>query len=139
MSKKIIVEINGEKASYVKSQKHILRLVHGRMYLLYKIDLGKYKGIYYYKCKKCTLIVSDISEYSLFIKKDLSKYKFILIWSKKMSGGLQTKDIISSPSGSILYFDKPINNVFKKGCIYPAFTAIRPDLYLDGLPAYNPY
>lgn len=68
--------------------------------------------------KKTAIPISDISDYSIFVKKNLSDAKGFSIKTKS-SKWYKAKEILPSPSGSVIYFDEQIGKVFKKGCIYP--------------------
>ena len=68
--------------------------------------------------KKTAIPISDISDYSIFIKKNLSDAKGFSIKTKS-SKWYKAKEILPSPSGSVLYFDEQVGEIFKKGCIYP--------------------
>lgn len=74
----------------------------------------------YWGCerKKTTVSVLDVGDYSIFIKKNLEDAKGLLIKTKS-SEWYEAKEIMSSPSGSVLYFDGQVGEIFKKGCIYP--------------------
>lgn len=67
--------------------------------------------------KKTTLIISEVSDYSLFIKKNLFDAKGVKI--KSMDKWLTAKEIIATPSGSVLYFEDKVSGIFKNKCIYP--------------------
>lgn len=69
--------------------------------------------------KKSTVPVFDVGDYSIFIKKNLEDAKGFFIKTKS-SKWYEAKEIMSSPSGSVLYFDEQVCEIFKKGCIYPA-------------------
>lgn len=68
--------------------------------------------------KRTAIPISDISDYSIFVKKNLSDAKGFSIKTKS-SKWYKAKEILPSPSGSVIYFDEQIGKVFKKGCIYP--------------------
>lgn len=68
--------------------------------------------------KKTTVPVSDIGDYSLFIKKNLGEARGFFIRTKS-SKWYEAKEIIPSPSGSVIYFNEQVGKIFKKGCIYP--------------------
>lgn len=70
--------------------------------------------------KKTTLTISEAADYSVFIKKALSDIKGVRIKTKSMDKWLTTKEIMATPSGSILYFKEKVGDIFKSGCIYPA-------------------
>ncbi len=74
----------------------------------------------YWGCmkKETTVVVSDIGDYSIFIKKYIGDAKGFFIRTKS-SKWYEAKEIIPSPSGSVLYFDEQVGEIFKKGCIYP--------------------
>lgn len=74
----------------------------------------------YWGCarKKTTIPVSDIGDYSLFIKKNLGEARGFFIRTKS-SKWYEAKEIIPSPSGSVIYFNEQVGKIFKKGCIYP--------------------
>lgn len=73
-----------------------------------------------YECAyKTTIIASEVGDYSIFVKKNLSGWNFIWLTTKKAPRWFQVKEVIPSPSGSMLYFESLIKDVFKKGCIYP--------------------
>lgn len=74
----------------------------------------------FYEEKKTTLIVSDVADYSFFVKKDLSDVKVVKIKTKLMDSWLTAKEIIATSAGSILYFEDKVSGIFKNGCIYPA-------------------
>lgn len=74
----------------------------------------------YWGCekKKSTVPVFDVGDYSIFIKKNLEDAKGFFIRTKS-SEWYEAKEIITSPSGNILYFNEKVGEIFKKGCIYP--------------------
>jgi hypothetical protein len=74
----------------------------------------------YWGCerKKTTVSVFDVGDYSIFIKKNLEDAKGLLIKTKS-SKWYEAKEIIPSPSGSVIYFNEQVGKIFKKGCIYP--------------------
>ena len=80
-------------------------------------------------CKKIrtTVVVGDIGDCSIFIKKDLTRAKGIAIKSKKHPEWIETRDIFSTTSGSIIYFDEKVKNFFKENCIYPVLIYETPD------------
>lgn len=65
-----------------------------------------------------TVIVMEVGEYSIVVKKNLQRVEGF--WIKtRTSDWFTSKEIIASPECSVVYFNKPVGNVFKKGCIYP--------------------
>lgn len=72
--------------------------------------------------RKITVNITDIDDYSIFIKKNLGGTKIIYIKTKKSPYWYRTAEIISNPCGSILYFKEQVGKVFKKGCMYPIIT-----------------
>lgn len=74
----------------------------------------------YWGCekKKSTVPVFDVGDYSIFIKKNLEDAEGFFIRTKS-SKWYEAKEIMPSPSGSVLYFDEQVGEIFKKGCIYP--------------------
>lgn len=69
--------------------------------------------------KKKTVFVSDVGEYTLFIKKDLKNLRYADITIKtRKSDWFTPSEIITSPEGSLLYFDKRVKGIFKKNHIY---------------------
>ena len=81
--------------------------------------LGQMKRLYWgYEKKKSTVPVFDVGDYSIFIKKNLEDAEGFFIRTKS-SKWYEAKEIMPSPSGSVLYFDEQVGEIFKKGCIYP--------------------
>jgi len=70
--------------------------------------------------KKTTLIISEVADYSLFVKKNLSDVKGVRIKTKSMDKWLTAKEIIATSSGSVLYFEDKVGDIFRDGCIYSA-------------------
>lgn len=82
----------------------------------FKIQIDPF---WFFAEKKTTLIISEVADYSLFVKKNFSDVKGVRIKTKSMDSWLTTKEIIATPSGSVLYFEDKVKGIFKKGCIYP--------------------
>lgn len=83
----------------------------------FKIEIDPF---FFLEEKKTTLIFSEVADYSVFIKKYLSGIKGVRIKTKSIDKWLTTKEIMATPSGSILYFKEKVGDIFKSGCIYPA-------------------
>lgn len=94
-----------------------------------KIDLLAFV----YEEKKTTLITSEVADYSIFVKRNLSDVKAVRIKTKSMDKWLTTKEIMATPSGSVLYFEDKVGDIFRNGCIYPAkiYTNFRRNHFLD--------
>lgn len=67
-----------------------------------------------------TAIVKDVGEYSIFIQKKLPEWTDILNISRKGKRKWYTsQETLKTPEGIVFYFDERVDDVFKKGCIYP--------------------
>lgn len=80
---------------------------------------NKIDPFWYCNKKHTTVIVSEVADYSLFVKKNLSNVRGVRIKTKSMDSWLTAKEIIATPSGGILYFEDKVKGIFKKGYIYP--------------------
>lgn len=80
----------------------------------------KIDPLIFYDEKKTTLITSEVADYFIFVKKDLSDAKGVRIKTKSMDRWLTAKEIMATSAGSILYFEDKVMDIFKNGCIYPA-------------------
>ena len=82
--------------------------------------MSKYHNFIYHE-QKAKIISVDVGEYSMFIKRKLpSDTEVVSIKSKKHDEEFFTKNFLSTPSGTVLYFEKSIKGIFKVGCMYPA-------------------
>lgn len=80
-----------------------------------------------------TAIIKDIGEYSIFIQKKFPEWINIIAISRKGKKRWYTsKEVIKTSEGTVFYFNKRIDNIFKKGCIYPI-------LALKEFTFYDPY
>jgi hypothetical protein len=71
------------------------------------------------RSKYSTIIIEDIGDNTVFVKKNLSKFNRLSLWSRKCKSPYISSEIISAPTGSIIYFKESLPNEFKKGNIYP--------------------
>lgn len=85
-----------------------------------KIDMSKYHNFIYHE-QKAKIYPQDIGEYSMFIKRTLpADTEVVSVKSKKHDKEFFTKNFLSTPSGTVLYFEESIKGIFKVGCMYPA-------------------
>jgi hypothetical protein len=63
----------------------------------------------YCEKKLTTLTPIEVGEYSIYVKKDLKKTFAIKVY------GVKSKEIFSSPEGSIIYFDEKVPKRVKAG------------------------
>ena len=85
-----------------------------------KVDMSKYHNFIYHE-QETNIIPVDIGEYSMFIKRTLpSNTEVVSIKSKKGDEEFFTKNFLSTPGGTVLYFEESIKGIFKVGCMYPA-------------------
>lgn len=99
---------------------YVIKVGDGILDQIEKSDFGiKIDPFWYCEEKKTTLIVSDVADYSFFVKKDLSDVKGVRIKTKSMNKWLTAKEIMATPSGSVLYFEDKVSGIFKNECIYP--------------------
>ena len=60
----------------------------------------------------------EVGDYSIFVKENLTPYFRVLVYS-----GLhwwESKELLSSESGTIIYFNENIKDIFEEGEIYRA-------------------
>lgn len=65
-----------------------------------------------------TTPILEVGDYSLLIKKNLKNVTGLYIRSRN-SEWIETKEVVSTSAGTMLYFKDSIKGIFKKGCIYP--------------------
>lgn len=73
-----------------------------------------------YAVKEATIVLSDVGDYSVFIKGNFPDWVDIVGISRK--GGhkwYESKEILKSSEGIVAYFDEEVGKIFKKNCIYP--------------------
>lgn len=64
----------------------------------------------------------EVGEYSMFIKEDLVDTKQVGLYND-VGTLFKTKEIVSTPEGSILYFDDRLNGIFA-GFIYRGWVTV---------------
>lgn len=67
--------------------------------------------------KAVYIIPTNIGNYSMYVENDLTNIRLLDIFVYKNSV-ITPKDIVATPSGSILYFDKNIGEIFSAGDVY---------------------
>lgn len=65
----------------------------------------------------CPLTVGD---YSMYIDSNLSIYNDITLYTQDSDIKYKVNEIVANGGGSVLYFDKKINNIFKPNEMYAA-------------------
>lgn len=84
--------------------------------------LEQIKNIIPYNAKPAVFIPYEVGEYSMIIKEDLGDTKQVGLYND--TGTLfKTKEIVSTPESSILYFDDKLNDIFT-GFIYRGWVTV---------------
>lgn len=83
--------------------------------------LDQLEESFYLGCKEehSSIKILEVGEYSLFVKENLDKIKEVIINRRCHTKVFKSKEILPSPSGSIIYFDETVKKDFRKNCSYP--------------------
>lgn len=71
----------------------------------------------------------EVYEYSIFIDADLTGIVELNLWDETNSFAYTSKEIIPSPSGSVIYFNEPVSKNIISQCLYQAYISNRTTSY----------